>query len=123
MPTKRTLVRQLADANRRIRTLVDERDHAIGDAGSEHFNTRRLAKQLSEARDENDLLRRELAAGRPAAPAPDAWKAERSVLRRALHLRDRACRSLTQQIADLQAANEALCGEAADRATAAVSTP
>lgn len=89
MPTKRTLTRQLTDARAEIRRLAEKRQDATEAAGTGQFNTARLARQITEAREENDKLRRRLA-DRPAAPVPDAWKAERSRLMQRLALSERA---------------------------------
>jgi len=113
MPTKRYLARQLADAQQRNRELVDQREEALGDAGSEHFNTTRLAKQLNEARDEADDLRRELAA-RP--PAPSNVRSDQARLRQRFALSERARRQLVDQIEELRRCNDDLSRQAVDRA-------
>jgi hypothetical protein len=119
MPTKRTLARQLADARQQVRDLVDERDKALGSAATGGFNTRRLAQQLNEAREENDSLRRQLDEQQPPAPAPDAWKTERSELLRRLRLVEEARASLDAQLVQLGGINDWMCREAYDRAEAA----
>lgn len=110
MPTKRTLSRQLADARARVQQLVDERDEAVGDAGTEHSNVTRLARQLSETRDQLDALQRKHDGNQPA-PGEDLRDA-----RRALMLSERARASLDAQLVTVQAANDSLCREAVTRA-------
>lgn len=117
MPTKRTLTRQLQDARAQIRDLVEKRDEAAGAAGTEHFNVVRLVKQVNEARDEIDELRRQLNA-LPKTPSPDAWKTERARLRQRLELAERARISLDAQLMTLTLANDAMSREAYDRAVA-----
>ncbi|WP_159011730.1 hypothetical protein [Streptomyces sp. NRRL F-5123] len=118
MTTKRTLSRQLADARAQIRRLADAREDAVGTAGTEHFNVVRLAKQLAEAREENDALRRRLEA-RLTTTAPADWAEERSVLRRALVLCERARASLDAQCRQLGAVNDRMNRELHDRAEVA----
>lgn len=119
MPTKRTLARELASARQRVRSLVDERDQAVSDAGSEHFSVKYLAKQLDEAREEIAQLRRALA-DRPSPPAvPDAWKKERSRLLRDLDLSQRARGALDAVCRELTGINDRLNRQAQDRAVAA----
>jgi hypothetical protein len=120
MPTKRSLNRQLADARAQVRRLADARTEAVSDAGTERFNTARLAKHLSESREEVDELRKQLAA-RPTTPAvaPDSWPAERARLRQKLDLSERARASLDAQVLQLGLVNEQQAREAYDRAVAA----
>jgi hypothetical protein len=106
MPTKRTLTRQLTDAQQQVKRLVDERDKALRAAGTGGFNTSYLARQLTDARDEAAALRQQLDARRPAAPDTEAWKRERSELRRQLRLSEEARASLDAQILQLGAINE-----------------
>lgn len=110
MPTKRTLTRQLADAHGRIQQLVDERDEALGNAGTGQSNVTRLARQLSEVRDELDALQRKHDADRPAAGD------ELRAARRALMLSERARASLDEQLVAARAEIESLCREAVARA-------
>jgi len=113
--TKRTLRRPLAEAEAQNRRLADARQDARDDAGTEHFNVRRLAQQLDAAREENAKLR--AAAGRAAAaPAPAVWRRERSQLKRELDLARRASAALDARVRELGAANDALSREAYDRA-------
>jgi hypothetical protein len=116
MPTKRTLTRQLADARAQVRRLTDERDQARAAAGTGGFNTTYLAKQLDEAREENDRLRRRLDARRLVPAAPEGWRKERSRLRLDLALSERARAALDAQVLQLGAANDRLNREAYDRA-------
>ncbi|MGW5352239.1 hypothetical protein ACWERV_17220 [Streptomyces sp. NPDC004031] len=118
MTTKRTLRRHLAEANQQIRRLADAREDAVGTAGTEHFNVVRLARQLDQAREENEELRRRLKAA-PAAAVPDAWKAERSELLRRLRQREEACASLDAQVRQLGRINEQQAAEAYNREEAA----
>ena len=110
MDTRRTLRQKLADLQRRYADAVTKRDAAERLARTELFNVKRLAGQLSQARDELDTLHRKIGADRPS-PAAELRDA-----RRALMLSERARRSLDEQLATVQAANEALCREAVDHA-------
>lgn len=110
MPTKRTLTRQLADARKRVQQLVNERDEAVGNAGTGQANVARLAKQLSETRDQLDALQRKHDGDRPA-PGEELRDA-----RRALMLSERARASLDAQLVTVPAANDSLWREAVTRA-------
>lgn len=110
MPTKRTLTRQLADLQRRYQTVVDERDDAREQVTSDRSVVQRLANQVTEARNERDAAIRKVDANRPKPST------ELRDTRRALMLCERARRHLTEQIADLQAANEAMSNQLADAA-------
>lgn len=114
METRRTLRQQRDEARAARDRAVEQRDEALSAASGGQFTIKRLAHQLAEVRDELDAAQRKLIADTPAAPP--SWRAERRDLRRALMLADRARRSLTDQIASLQAANEAMCREQADGA-------
>jgi hypothetical protein len=128
MPTKRTLTRQLAAAQDRIRRLVDERDEAREDLASRRWAEQHLPAQsdlviartrerdaaqrlLRETEDQLAEVRR-LLANRPA-PARELQQARRE----ALEWRDLA-KELTRRLEVLQAANEAK-----DWAPAGVSGP
>ncbi|WP_433893067.1 hypothetical protein [Streptomyces sp. CA-111067] len=113
MPTKRTLTRQLADARRQRDAAYEARDVALKDADGERFNTRRLSRQISDARDEIDALRKE--ATEPA-PAPAGPAVEPQTTRRELLLVNRARRALVDQIEELRRCNDDLSREAVDRA-------
>lgn len=115
MPTKRTLTRQRDDALAQVRRLVDARDDALKDADTGEFNTRRLAGQVADLREENEQLHRQLKA-RPAAPDTAAWTRERSELRRALHLSERARARLDEHVRMLGQVNEQQAAELYDRA-------
>ena len=117
MPTKRTLTRQLADARRHIERLVEQRDEAHGDTTAAIGNQRRLAQQLTEALDEADRLRKELA-DRPVAGRP-GWDRERARLRQELALSERARASLDAQVRQLSDINDRLNRAAYDRTVAA----
>lgn len=121
MPTKRTLSRQLADARAQIRDLVDERDEAR-EWVEEHLASSRpdVAAQLTRERDQAErelaaagkvvvALRQQLA-GRPTSSA------ELRDARRALTLAERARRTLADQLAVVQAANDAMRRERVDAA-------
>lgn len=126
MPTKRTLRQQLADARAQIRTLVDERDDARADLAARRWTNRLLSSDRAETvlaltRERDDAIRRlratedQLAAARrqlavrPAA-ASELWDA-----RRARMLAERARASLAEQLATVQAANDAMCREQVNR--------
>lgn len=127
MPTKRTLSRQLADARAQIRDLVDERDEAREALKSrerveEHLATSRpdVVAQLTRERDQAErelaaagkvviALRQQLA-GRPTSSA------ELRDARRVLMLAERARRTLADQLAVVQAANDAMRRERVDAA-------
>ena len=116
MTTKRTLRRQLADAQAQIRRLADDRADAREDADTGTANTGRLCRQLDALREENTLLRRRLRAAAETAP-PASWRRERSRLVRELDLSQRARAALDAQVRELGAANDHLSREAYDQAT------
>jgi len=109
---RRTLRHQRDDARLQRDTMADQCDEALKAAETERFNVKRLAAQLSEARDERDALQQKLAAGRPT-PGTELWHA-----RRELMLERRIVAQLNDRLETLQAANEAMCREAVDRASA-----
>jgi hypothetical protein len=115
MTTKRTLRRLLAEEKDKNRRLVDARQDALDDADTGQFNSRLLAEQLSDARDEIEDLQRRLKT-RPAVAVPEAWTRERSELRRQLRLSEQARASLDRQVRQLGDANERLYREQYDRA-------
>lgn len=115
MPTKRSLNRQLADARAQIRRLTEQRDDARSDAGTEHFGTRYLAKQLDDVREENEELRRQLAT---AAPGPGPGRIAWARIRQELRLSERARASLDAQLLQLGQTNERLNREAYERSEA-----
>lgn len=127
MPTKRTLRQQLADARDQIRRLVDERDEAIKDLASRtwvdrHLTTSRDDLAITRTRERDAALRTlrttedQLAAARAELSARPAGAAELRDARRRLLLADTARRSLAEQLAVVQAANDAMSRE---RVTAA----
>jgi len=99
-----------ADLGRRYAEVVAERDAANKAADTERFNVKRLAGQVTEARDETDALREKQAAERPT-PGTELRRA-----RRELMLERRIVAQLNDRLEALQAANEAMCREAVDRA-------
>jgi hypothetical protein len=115
MTTKRTLRRLLAEEKDKNRRLADGRTEAREDADTGQFNTAYLAQQVDKLREENNELARRLKAA-AVAPPPAGWQRERSRLRRALDLSERARAALDDRVLQLGAANDRLNREAYDRA-------
>lgn len=110
MNTRRTLRSQRDHARDQRDRAYEQLEDALESADTGRFTTKRLAHQLTEARDQVDALTRKLNDDRPT-PAAELRDA-----RRALMLSERARASLDAQLATVQAANEALCRAAVDRA-------
>jgi hypothetical protein len=114
MDTRRTLRQQRDTARHQRDDMTNQRDTANKTAETERFNVKRLAAQLSEARDELDALRK---TPPPAGPlAPDDWQAERRDLRRELMLTKRARAALVDQVEELRACNHEMSRDAMGRA-------
>jgi len=101
---------QLIRRTRERDDAIAERDAANKTAEAERFNVQRLAAQLSGVRDEVDTLKNQ------PAPVTEPPGTELREARRALMLSEQARASLDAQLATVQAANEAMCREAVDRA-------
>jgi hypothetical protein len=109
MDTRRELRRQLIVAVDRTVKANEAQGEAEAARDTALANEQRMAKQLSEVRDE-------LAALLKTGNNSDAWATERQNLRRQLLLANAARERLTRQLEQLQAANEALCQAARARA-------
>lgn len=95
------------------RDAITARDEATVLAEERLSTIGRLCGQLSDARDENTALRRQL----DAAQDPNAgWLAERRDLRRQVLVLTQDRARLADINAELQAANEAMCKDAVDAA-------
>lgn len=116
MPTKRTITRERDDARTTRDRVVEQRDTARTERDAAIGNQQRLARQLSDVRDELDALRKDPP---PAGPEPEHWAAERTRLRQQLDLSERARASLDTQAVQLGQLNDQLTREAQDRAVTA----
>jgi hypothetical protein len=113
MATKRTLIRERDLARAGRDRVIEQRDEARSERDAALGNQKRMAQHLSEALDEADRLRKDLAP--QPAPASPAANAD---LRRRLDLAERARASLDAQVLQLGQINERLTREAYDRAVA-----